>query len=305
VESPEHERRNIVGYMESQAADETVEHAEKISEERVGGTEYAVWDVHTDKARWWVIEPGTNLYSQELFKSMDEVLSFHIGLIARVMARQARKAPDRPEPRLERTRRQWEQAAEAQEAADEAEEFQAVGARCRETLLSFVHAMGTEAILREGEAAPPASDFIHWAERIADAVAPGASNADLRAYLKAISKATWKYVAALTHQKNATRPDGDIAVGAVANFLLLFEEAIERKERGGPERCPSCGSYRVVGHEDFDLDNETVTRLRLCEACDWQEVYEPEPLGPPPPPPEPPEGDCVIPGSGVREPKAQ
>ena len=64
------------------------------------------------------------------FKSMDEVLSFHIGLIARVMARQARKAPDRPEPRLERTRRQWEQAAEAQEEADEAEEFQAVGARC-------------------------------------------------------------------------------------------------------------------------------------------------------------------------------
>jgi hypothetical protein len=75
-------------------------------------------------------------------------------------------------------------------------------------------------------------------------------------------------VAALTHQKNATRPDGDIAVQAVAHFLLLSEEAIERKERGGPARCPSCGSYRVVGHEDFDFDNETVTRLRLCEACD-------------------------------------
>jgi hypothetical protein len=93
--------------------------------------------------------------------------------------------------------------------------------------------------------------------------------------------------------KNATRPDGDIAVQAVAHFML-FEEAIERKERGGPERCPSCGSYRVVGHEDFDLDNETTTQLRLCEACDWQEVYEPEPLGPPPPPPKLPDGDCVI-----------
>lgn len=294
MDSPEHERQDIIGYMEAEAPDENVEHAEKINEERVGGTEYAVWDVHTDKARWWVVEPGTNLYSQNRFKSMDEVLSFHIGLIARVLARQALKAPDRPEPRLERTRRQWEQAAEAQEAADEAEEFQAVGARCRETLLSFVHAIGSEDILPEDVASPPASDFIHWSERIADAAAPGPSNAELRGYLKAVARAAWKYVAWLTHAKNAVRDDGEIAVDAVAHFLQLYEEAIERRERGGPERCPNCSSYRVVGHEQFDWEEQTVTRMRLCEACEWREVYEPEPLGPPPPPPEPPVGDCVI-----------
>jgi hypothetical protein len=295
MDSPEHERRHVVEYMEAEARDETVEHAEKITAERVYGEEYSVWDVHTDEARWWVIGPGMNLYSQKRFKSMDEVLSFHIGLIARVMARQARKAPDRPEPRLERTRRQWEQAAEAQEAADEAEEFQAVGARCRETLLSFVHAMGTEALLPETETPPVASDFIHWSEKIANAVAPGESADELRSYLKAISKSTWKYVSWLTHAKNATRTEGDIAVQMVAHFLLLFEEAIERKERGGPERCPSCSSYRVVGDEVFDFENETVTRRRLCQACGWSEEYEPEPLGPPPPPPrEPPEGECVI-----------
>jgi hypothetical protein len=282
MDSPEHQRRSIVGYMELEAEDEKVQHAEKITEERVFGIEYSIWDVHTDKARWWVIDPPTNLYSQERFKSMDEVLSFHVGLIARVNARQALKAPDRPEPRLERTRRQWEQAAKTQEDADEAEEFQAVGARCRETLLSFVHAIGTEDLLPKGETAPPASDLIHWSEQIANAVAPGSSNAELRRYLKSTAKATWKYVAWLTHAKNATRPDGNIAVQAVAHFLMLFEEAIERKERGGPERCPSCGSYRLVGHEDFDLESETVTRLRLCEACDWREAYEPEPLGPPP-----------------------
>ncbi len=295
MDSPEHELRRVSEYVEAEAPDEKVEHAEKINEERVFGVEYAVWDVHTDKGRWWVVDPPTNLYSQKRFKSMDEVLSFHIGLIARVNARQALKAPERPEPRLERTRRQWEQAAQAQEDADEAEEFQAVGARCRETLLSFVHAIGTEDILPEGASPPAASDFIHWSERIADAVAPGSSNADLRAYLKAVAKAAWKYVAWLTHAKNATRPDGDIAVQAVAHFLSLFEEAIERKERGGPERCPNCGSYRVVGDEEFDWENDTVTRRRLCEVCDWGEQYEPEPLGPPAPPPspEPPTGDCV------------
>jgi hypothetical protein len=155
--------------------------------------------------------------------------------------------------------------------------------------------MGTEAILPEGDTAPLASDFIHWSEKIANAVAPGSSSAELRGYLKAISKATWKYVNWLTHAKNATRVDGELAVGMVAHFLQLFEEGIERKERGGPDRCPNCGSYRVVGDEEIDFDARTVTRSRLCEACDWRDAYEPEPLGAPTPGPEPPEGDCIPP----------
>lgn len=63
---------------------------------------------------------------------MDGVLTFHIGLVTRVLAKEARKAPTMPEPRLERTRRQWEQAAAAQLEADEAEEFQATGVRCKQ-----------------------------------------------------------------------------------------------------------------------------------------------------------------------------
>jgi hypothetical protein len=285
----------VVEYMELETPDETVEHAEKIATERVLGDEYFVWDIHTDKGRWWVVGPPTNLYTQNDFKSMDGILSFHIGLMARVLARQALKAPDRPEPRLERTRRQWEQAAAAQVEADEAEEFQAVGVRCRETLISFAHAMGTEALLPEGETPPTASDFVHWSEMVAHAASQGRSRRAkaFRSYLKAVSKETWEYVQALTHAKNATRADGDLAVQMVAHVLSLFEQAIERKERGGPERCPSCSSYRVVGDEEYDLDNGSVIRRRLCEACDWSEEYEPEPLGPPPPPLDPPEGDCL------------
>ncbi len=246
-----------------------------------------------------VVGPPTNLYTQDHFKSMDEILSFHIGLMQRVFARQATRAPDTPEPRLERTRRQWEQAAEAEVAADEAEDFQAVGMKCRETLLSFVQGIGTEAILSERVEAPKASDFVHWAEHIADAVAAGSSQADLRGYLKAMAKATWKYANWLTHAKNATRPDAQMAVQAVAHFLSLFESALERAEAGLPERCPNCGSYRIGTHDDFDWDKQTVTRERICEACEWREAYEPEPLGPPPvEPSEPPEGDCVIPGQG-------
>jgi hypothetical protein len=36
MDSPEHERRHVVEYMEAEAPDETVEHAEKITAERGG-----------------------------------------------------------------------------------------------------------------------------------------------------------------------------------------------------------------------------------------------------------------------------
>lgn len=136
-----------------------------------GRREYDVWDIHTDRDRWWVVTSPTNLYSQQDFKSMDGVLSFHIGLMARVMAREERKAPSRPAPRLERTRRQWEQAAEAQNEADEAEVFQAVGMRCRETLVSFAHAMSADEIVPQGGERPKGSDFVHWAELVVDSAA--------------------------------------------------------------------------------------------------------------------------------------
>jgi len=278
--------------MQAEAPDETVEHAEKLASERIFETQYDVWDVHTDKDRWWVVRPPTNLYSQRDFKSMDGILSFHIGLTTRITARQAREAPTTHEPRLERTRRQWEQAAEAQVEADEAEEFQAVGAQCRETLLSFVHGMASEALVPEDTDPPKASDFIHWIEHIANALAPGASAVRLRSYLKAVAKETWDYVAWLTHARNAVRFDGTLAVEMVAHTLSVFEQAIERKERGGPDRCPSCSSYRVIGDEMYDFDSGTVSRRRLCEACNWSEIYEPEPLGMPQPAQPPPEGDC-------------
>jgi hypothetical protein len=295
MDSPEHELRHVMECMKSQAPDETVEHAEKVAAERLLTEEYSVWDVHTDKARWWVIHPGPNLYSQKRFKSMKEALSLHAGLLLRMRVKEVLKAPDRrPRPRLERTWRQWEQAAEAQVEADEAEEFQAIGVRCRETLLSFVQEMAAEMILPEGQKPPPASDFIHWSERIVDALASGASAAELRGYLKVTSKAIWKYVSWLTHAKNAARHDGEMAVEMVFQLLAHFEHTIERKERCGPFRCPSCSSYRVVRDQEFDFENDTVVRRRLCEVCEWREEYEPEPLEPQPPPREPPEGECVV-----------
>lgn len=293
VESPEHERRQIVEYMWTQARDETVEHAEKLSSERVLGQKHDVWDVHTDKNRWWVVTNPTNLYSQSDFRSADGVLTFHLGLTARILARQAKTAPQSPEPRLEKMRRQWEQAAEAQDHADEAEEFQAVGMRCREVLVSFVHALATDAIVPDGMAPPKRSDFIHWSEVLADTLVPGGSNARRRSYLKALAKETWEFVSWLTHAKNAVRADGDFAVRATGYLLSKFETELRRKEAGGPDRCPSCGSYRLDDDMEYDEDLGELVHWRFCEVCDWSEDYEPEPIGAVPTPAVEPEGECL------------
>jgi|SRR6266545_3966359 len=133
----ENEAQQIREYVEWQAhGEETVLHVEKVASERVFGRDYDVWDVHTDKERWWIIANPTNLYSQALMPSLDYTLSFHIGLMARVAARREPEGSEAEQEFLLVTNRKMLQATEAFDRADEAEEFQAVGMRCRECLLS-------------------------------------------------------------------------------------------------------------------------------------------------------------------------
>jgi hypothetical protein len=51
-----------------------------------------------------------------------------------------------------------------------------------------------------------------------------------------------------------------------ASTLDLFGMALVRHERGQPERCPQCGSYRLVGDYRSELD----AYVTLCEACEWE-----------------------------------
>ena len=81
--------------------------------QRVYGRKYDGWDVRTNKARFWVITSPTNLYSQKLFPRLDYTLSFHIGLMARVMARDEPKAGALEQMTLPAAWRRWEQAGQA------------------------------------------------------------------------------------------------------------------------------------------------------------------------------------------------
>ena len=75
---------SITEYMECQASDLKVTFCQKVYSETYLNHRHDVWDVHTNKDRWWVITNPTNLYSQEQFPNMDLAMTFHAGLMLRV-----------------------------------------------------------------------------------------------------------------------------------------------------------------------------------------------------------------------------
>lgn len=265
----QHAERAIREYVEWQADDETVEHAEKVTTAFALGRQLDAWDVYTDKGRWWVITSPTNLYSQELFPSLDYTLSFHVGVTARMMSE-----PDPGVPLLEQALmasawRRWEQAQEALSSAEEAEDFQSVGMRCRESFVAMVREVTTPDMVPSGATAPQRSNFIAWAELIANHVAYGNSAENVRGYLKSTSRSAWQLVNWLTHATGATYADAVMSLEVTQHALGVFGTAIFRHNRGVPDRCPACGSYKI-GLWSSDPDSESIPR---CQACGT--VYEP------------------------------
>jgi hypothetical protein len=273
MDSPEHQRRAIVDYFLLESPEGTeVDHAERVTSERIYGIQHDVWDVHASDGRWWVITNPTNLYRHEDHPSMHEVFALHIGVTARVMARQAIEAPveGAPRERLAKTWRKYEQAADALNRADEAEDFQAVGMRCRECLIAFAQEASSEDMVAGGTDAPKGADFKGWADLIAGAASPGSHGGQLRGYVRTMATETWDLVSWLTHAASATRFDGIVALDATSHLLQVFSMALLRQEQGEPERCPSCGSYQITLDYRRDEWDAKVIAVPLCEACGWE-----------------------------------
>lgn len=261
------EAEEIKDYVEWQAhGEEKVLHAEKVASERIFGRQHDVWDVHTDKDRWWVVTGPTNLYSQALMPSLDYTLSFHIGLMARVAARREPEGSEAEQEFLRITNRKVVQASEAFDQADEAEEFQAVGMRCRECLLALIEELAQGNDIGQDEGLPKAGDFVSWNERIANAVAPGASAEYIRGYLKSTGERAWRLVNWLTHAHNATRNDAELALSATSHVLNNYAASVLKRKIGAPERCGRCKSYRITIDWRPDLGS-TGLYIPRCEAC--------------------------------------
>ncbi len=143
--------------------------------------------------------------------------------------------------------------------------------RCRECLLEFVRAASDDDLVPADREPPARADFIHWTELIANALAPGKHNADLRAHLKAAAKITWQLVSWLTHAQTANRFDAMMALHATESVLVDFSIAVNRLQLGTPDRCPSCSSYQMTSDFRVDPGSEPV-HVSLCGSCGWSDA---------------------------------
>lgn len=274
METPENERRDVEEYLRSQSGPEfAIEHVEKLTTEYVLGHQYDVWDAHTNEGRWWLITNPTNLYSQDLIKSMDIALSFHIGLMSRMTDRgSARFREGGTNTWVIEVLRRLETASDNLDRAKEVEDVQAVGMRFREVLLTLIdkfHGLGLK--MPKGIKLPEQEhNFKDWASVYAGILAPGPSAERLRKLLKSQSESTWEYLGWLTHARNASITDGRIASSAANELVETFLFAAARMEHGSAERCPACSSYQLT--RELAEDGNW---LQLCATCGWSEPSEP------------------------------
>ena len=294
LEATDQERQSIVDYLASQAPNERVDLLQKVYSERLHGVTHDVWDVHTDKERWWVITQPTNLYSQVQFPNMDLALTFHVGLCLRIPRSDRQTLSGLQVEPLLSCWRALQQAHDALGTAHEMEDYQAIGVRCRECLLSLVHSV-QDAIEHPASAAElKRSDFLGWADAIADVVLSGSSQKPRRLLLKLSAKAAWDFVNWLTHSRGAHFNDAEAALSATEQALSLFTTACIHHLRGVPDSCPSCGSQRLVPERGAHTSQpEKVFERPVCTACNWTGAPVEVPVDTAPFEHRQPEGECV------------
>jgi hypothetical protein len=239
--SPERDydaEKEIADYVESEADDETVQHVERVKVEYVMGTPYEVWDVTTDKDRYWVLTNMTMLYAQRHFPSLDYTLSFHIGLMMRIRTREEKEGADFSTP-FDEVLRRLGQAEDALERAVEVVDFQGVGMQLRECMISLMAAARRRTELPADTEEPQAANVTAWSELLLNHYCPGSSNEKLRGYLKATTDKAWQLVNWLTHHRNANRTAALVAKRAVDTIVVHMANILTRERWDRTDQCPA------------------------------------------------------------------
>ncbi len=267
VERDPHRQQDIANYVQGQAPDEVIQNVEKVKQEIVLGASYEIWDVTTDRDRWWVITNLTNLYSQRHFPSLDYTLSFHIGLMMRLRSRPDSADSQDPSPFDEVFRRQ-EQAKNRHDSAIEAEDYQAVGMQLRECLVSLVGVLRRRVRMKPEVKRPQDANFVSWSALLMDELCGGKSNKELRKHLKNTAKETWQLVNWLTHERNANQTASSIAIEACDTVVGHFVQILERARTDRTEQCPLCKSRHIRTHFDISIEPDG-DYYSTCGVCDW------------------------------------
>ena len=267
VERDPHSEADIASYVEGQARGEAVQHVERIKHEMILGERYDIWDVVTDKNRWWVITNLTNLYSQRHFPSLDYTLSFHIGLMARLRNRSGRVDADEPSP-FDEVFRRVDQAERKHEEGIESEDFQAVGMQLRESLISLVAALRRRVPIQASDERPQDANVIAWLDLFMSEMCAGGTNKELRQHLKNTGKETWQLVNWLVHHRGADQVVASIAIHACQTLIGHVVQLIERKQSAAIDRCPVCASRKIRTHFDISIPPDGDYYVS-CGTCTW------------------------------------
>ena len=268
LKATEKEVEAVREYFEWQAPDLTVTFMQKVYSETVLNTRHDVWDIHTDKDRWWVITGGTNLYSQEQFPNMDLALTFHIGLILRIPRTEEQQSDDQRlipfGPVFEKLEAAGISVTQAHSLAD----YQAVGVRCRETLLELIAVAQDAAVWTD--ALPQRANFRAWTEIICNDILRGEGNKEKRGVVKGAMESAWTFSNWLTHSKSGTWVDAEMAHGVTEHAVGLAASLLLRAVRGVPDACPDCRSPNLQPEQGENTSAPGVLWERpRCADCGW------------------------------------
>ncbi|WP_159025305.1 hypothetical protein [Streptomyces pluripotens] len=268
------EERKIRDYVDSQTLPESgdeVTIVQKVGRRRVARENYDLYDVWMSSGqRWWVITNMTNFYPQDDFKGLDQAFTYHLGRNA-VIREQFAVQPD--EEQVETVGKPWRRYAGAVEAlatAEEAEDFQAVGIRCRESLLALVRDNIEASWVRVHGEQPQVANAKAWFAIFANSLS---ANSKPRAYFKSLGERTWDLAVWLQHYVDASAIDAEIVLGATQEVLRTF--ALLQVDYSQPveQRCPKCDSYQVVEESSKVIEKEGAFGTLLhdeCTSCGWR-----------------------------------
>lgn len=278
LEFTEGEKQEVVDYYLWQSPESTeVRFAQKVYAESVIGHTHAVWDIHASNGRWWVITNPTNLYSQDQFPNLDLAITFHMGLCLRIPRNDVKQVDVESVRPFTDVLNAILECETALAQANDPGAFRAIGVRCRENLLAFVH-IAQDACEWPEQNRPQRSNFKLWVDMIFDAFLSGAQHRERRRLIKTTLKETWDYVNWLTHSHSGKWMDAEVATNAVSHAVGMATSICVRHLRGVPDQCPACGSHRISPEEGLDPEYlEVIFERPVCSECGW--AGDPVPVG--------------------------
>ena len=242
------------------------------------GINVRVWNVKTDKeGDWWVVEGDgipMNLYTQNAYYfSADEVYSFHMGIIQRLLESKDEYDPEKYVSSLTLGAkiapylfRKLKSVATLIDNAQEIEDFQAIGVQCREVLIELGNHI-YEPYMSEGNDQPKGSDFKHKAEKFVKYYLKGSENADYRTLFKKITEATWDYANKLTHSKSATFYEASTCVSLCTSLVGAYENIYQKiTDIISKFQCSNCKSKKL-SIIDYETNNDGIIE-KVCLSCE-------------------------------------